>query len=132
MKMAQEFMKNPEAMKMGQNMMNNMSDEQLKGMYSQYGMGHIDPNMVRNASKNMDPNNMPSMPPNFNPNMPSPNFSPNTSQNNDRNTPVTPSESNPYNKITKLKSKGADLFKEGRYGEAAVTWYEGILEVEEI
>jgi hypothetical protein len=131
MKMAQEFMKNPEAVKMGENMMQNMSDDQIKNMYNQYGMGHVDPNFVRNASKNIDPANMPNMPPNFNPSMPQQNISPNASQNFSQNSAPL-DQPNPYTKITKLKVKGTELFKECRWGEAAVTWYEGILEVEEI
>jgi len=134
MRMAQEMMKNPEQMKMAQNMMGNMSDDQIKNMTGMFGMNGMNPDLVRNASKNMDPNNPPNpgmMPPNMggNPyggNMPG--MSPNMPGLNS-NQSATSAQ---YSAISDLKTKGNNFFKKENYSDAAVTYFEGILEVEDI
>lgn len=128
MQMAQEMMKNPEQMKMAQNMMQNMSDDDIKRMGNMMGMNNLDPSFMRNQAKNMPtrgmPGGMPGGIPNYNQSMNSSNISQNSGD--------FKKSDEKYKKIKELKDKGASQFKEGDYEAAYVTWFDGILTLEDI
>jgi tetratricopeptide (TPR) repeat protein len=111
-----------EDMKKASEMMAGMSNEDLSRYLSMMGMNGVSPDFIKSAASNMsrmDPNTLESMKNTMPNNIPTP---PNTV-----NQPQTKANASPgLEKIVTIKNSGNELFRQGRYPQAAGNYREAI------
>jgi len=131
----------PSMMKGMSDMVSGMSDNDIKNYLKMAGMGHMTPEMFRSSAsmmKNMDPaqlNQMKDMATKMGPNLGQSASAPSNSSASTQkieNKSTTSQVSSQYPKIEKLKTDGNDAFKQGKYDQASASYFEAILDIEEL
>jgi len=135
----------PSMLKTFSDMMGKMSDDDLKNYSKMAGMPQMSPDMLRNSAnmmKNMDASQLNQMKdmagkmgPGGMPGMPGMGMGgfPSSGGNTPTNSAASQIQSSgQFPKIEKLKNDGNDFFKKQKYDDASASYFEAILEIEEL